>query len=72
MTLSGDSDLETIESTQADIPYQVTLSRINGASIQQLPAPVRVSLVAVGTPSNTISGNNYYQSPSFDICCILC
>ncbi len=58
MILSNSSVLETIESSQASILYQANLSRINGAPIQQLPAVVLVTLVAVGTPSNIISGNN--------------
>ena len=63
MTLSNSSLLETIESDQASILYQANLSRINGVEIQELPNAVRVTLVAEGTPSNTVSGMNcYFQS----------
>ena len=58
MILSNSSVLETIESSQASILYQATLSKINGAQILKLPAVVSVTLVAEGTPSNTVSGNN--------------
>ena len=58
VTLSNSSALETIESSQASILYQATLSRIDGTQVQQLPTVVSVTLVAEGTPSNTVSGNN--------------
>ncbi len=64
MIFSNSSSLETVESSQASILYQANLSRINGVEIQELPEAVRVTLVAEGTPSNTVSGMNCYF-PSF-------
>ncbi len=70
MTLSNSSALETIESSQASILYQATLTRIDGAQIQQLPATVSITLVAEGTPLNTIiisGNNNYIKRFNFDM-----